>query len=87
MHGWLLVQFAFDVTDHLDDAGENEVLLGVYDPTNNADGVPIGKQRSHEGARQQIGTTNIVYTSSSGIWQTVRASIFRGLIRLLLCRL
>lgn len=65
------LQFSFDVSDHLDEAGNNELLLGVYDPTNNADGVPLGKQRSHSGHRQQVGNTNIVYTSSSGIWQTV----------------
>lgn len=67
----IAVQFSFDITDFLEDLGSNELIVGVYDPTNNADGVPLGKQRSHAGHRQQFGTTNIVYTSSSGIWQTV----------------
>ena len=81
-----LLQFSFDVSDHLDEAGNNELLLGVYDPTNNADGVPLGKQRSHSGHRQQVGNTNIVYTSSSGIWQTVSPPPCPALAPWLLCK-
>ena len=38
-----------------------------------ADGVPLGKQRSPAQSSREIlvGNTNILYTSSSGIWQTV----------------
>ena len=79
-------QFSFDVSDHLDEVGNNELLLGVYDPTNNADGVPLGKQRSHSGHRQQVGTTNIVYTSSSGIWQTVSPLMRPGSAPWQLCK-
>ncbi|WP_394827918.1 AbfB domain-containing protein [Pendulispora albinea] len=53
--------FSFDITDRLR-AGENELIVGVYDPTD-AGGQPIGKQRN--------APNGIFYTASSGIWQTV----------------
>ena len=65
------LQFSYDVTDVLNDSGTNEILVKVYDPTDKGDGVPLGKQRSETGSRLPVGSTNILYTSSSGIWQTV----------------
>ena len=32
----LLLQFSFDITDVLDLSGDNELIVGVYDPTNEA---------------------------------------------------
>jgi hypothetical protein len=54
--------FGFDITDHLRPGKQQELIVGVYDPTDAGD-QPRGKQvRSPEG---------IWYTSSTGIWQTV----------------
>lgn len=58
-------RFTADVTDALKRGGDQEVVVGVYDPTN-ADGgenPPMGKQR--------LNPEGIWYTPSSGIWQTV----------------
>jgi hypothetical protein len=54
-------KFSYDVTGALR-AGANEVIVGVWDPTNGQD-IPVGKQRTNRGG--------IWYTPSSGIWQTV----------------
>ncbi|SHJ86497.1 Glycosyl hydrolases family 2 [Nocardiopsis flavescens] len=54
-------KFSFDITDHLA-AGGNEIVVGVYDPTDGG-GQPVGKQRDEP--------SGIFYTSYSGIWQTV----------------
>ncbi|MEV4637775.1 AbfB domain-containing protein [Actinoplanes sp. NPDC049548] len=54
-------KFSYDITGALR-AGSNEVIVGVWDPTNNQD-IPVGKQRTNRGG--------IWYTPSSGIWQTV----------------
>ncbi|BDI32681.1 hypothetical protein CCAX7_47320 [Capsulimonas corticalis] len=53
--------FSFDVTDALK-PGENELKVGVYDPTNSGE-QPVGKQDNDPHF--------IVYTATSGIWQTV----------------
>ncbi len=53
--------FSLDITAALQD-GSNELIVGVYDPTDSG-GQPVGKQR--------IAPEGIFYTSSSGIWQTV----------------
>jgi hypothetical protein len=53
--------FSLDVTGALN-GGSNELIVGVYDPTD-AGGQPIGKQRNSP--------SGIWYTSASGIWQTV----------------
>lgn len=52
--------FSFDITPYLR-AGSNDLVVGVYDPTN-GDG-PVGKQTANPGG--------IFYTGNSGIWQTV----------------
>ncbi|MDN3272292.1 PA14 domain-containing protein [Streptomyces sp. MA15] len=58
-------RFSVDVTSALKRHGKQELIVGVYDPTDSADGEnpPMGKQRLSPG--------NIFYTSSSGIWQSV----------------
>ena len=54
--------FSFDVTDALNKAGENELVVSAWDPTD-AGSQPRGKQ-----VRKPNG---IWYTPTSGIWQTV----------------
>lgn len=54
--------FTFDITDALKDAGSNEIILSVWDPTD-AGYQPRGKQ-----VRKPRG---IWYTAVTGIWQTV----------------
>ncbi|MGW5104496.1 PA14 domain-containing protein [Streptomyces sp. NPDC004100] len=58
-------RFSVDVTDALKKSGSQELIVGVYDPTDAASGEnpPIGKQR--------LDPSGIWYTPSSGIWQTV----------------
>src|SRR5262249_18574976 len=54
--------FSFDVTDSLAKQGEQELIVGVYDPTDKGP-QPRGKQVSRPGG--------IYYTPTTGIWQTV----------------
>jgi concanavalin A-like lectin/glucanase superfamily protein/glycosyl hydrolase family 2 len=54
--------FTADITDALRGSGPQEIVVGVYDPTDSG-GQPIGKQRNNPGG--------IFYTATSGIWQTV----------------
>jgi len=54
--------FSFDITDAVDRAGANELIVVAWDPTD-AGTQPRGKQ-----VRKPHG---IWYTSTSGIWQTV----------------
>ncbi len=54
--------FAFDVTNYLVDGDEQELVVKVYDPTDMG-GQPRGKQTLSPGG--------IMYTSTSGIWQSV----------------
>lgn len=54
--------FSYDVTPYLIGKGPQELIVRVYDPTDAA-GNPRGKQTLHQGG--------IMYTSTSGIWQTV----------------
>lgn len=58
-------RFTVDVTDALKPGGPQEIVVGVYDPTDSASGEnpPVGKQR--------LSPEGIWYTPSSGIWQTV----------------
>ena len=53
--------FQFDITSNLR-SGSNEIIVGVYDPTDSGSGAH-GKQRNNPGG--------ITYTATSGIWQTV----------------
>ena len=54
--------FSFDVSPYLSATGEQELTVRVFDPTDNA-GFPRGKQTLHP--------QGIMYTSVTGIWQTV----------------
>jgi hypothetical protein len=54
--------FTFDITDHVDVAGENVLVVAVKDPTDKGT-QPRGKQ--------QLSPEGIWYTPASGIWQTV----------------
>jgi len=54
--------FSFDITDELKPAGNQEVTVVVFDPTDSST-QPHGKQVLHP--------QHIYYTASSGIWQTV----------------
>ena len=54
--------FSFDITDALKTSGEQEIVVEVFDPTD-AGSQPRGKQVLHPGG--------IMYTPTSGIWQTV----------------
>ncbi|WP_320772997.1 PA14 domain-containing protein [Streptomyces sp. CRN 30] len=58
-------KFSADVTDALKPGRTQELIVGVYDPTDSANGEnpPVGKQR--------LDPSGIWYTPSSGIWQTV----------------
>lgn len=58
-------KFGVDVTDALRPGRTQELIVGVYDPTDAEDGEnpPMGKQR--------LDPSGIWYTPSSGIWQTV----------------
>lgn len=54
--------FSFDITEHLQLPGHNEIVVSVSDPTDTGH-QPRGKQVLKPGG--------IMYTPSSGIWQTV----------------
>jgi hypothetical protein len=54
--------FSFDITDALKPSGPQELAVEVFDPTD-AGSQPRGKQVLHPGG--------IMYTPTSGIWQTV----------------
>jgi len=54
--------FSFDITSNLKSRGKQEITVRVFDPTD-AGGQPRGKQTLNPGG--------IMYTPSSGIWQTV----------------
>jgi hypothetical protein len=54
--------FTFDVTDFLRPGGPQEIIVGVYDPTDGGT-QPRGKQVLRPGG--------IYYTPTTGIWQTV----------------
>ncbi|MFF6996882.1 PA14 domain-containing protein [Streptomyces sp. NPDC008313] len=58
-------KFSADVTDALKPGRTQELIVGVYDPTDASSGEnpPLGKQR--------LDPSGIWYTPSSGIWQTV----------------
>ncbi|MEU0075875.1 PA14 domain-containing protein [Streptomyces sp. NPDC006332] len=58
-------KFGADITDALKPGRTQELIVGVYDPTDAAGGEnpPLGKQR--------LDPSGIWYTPSSGIWQTV----------------
>ncbi|MFE0510185.1 PA14 domain-containing protein [Streptomyces sp. NPDC058964] len=58
-------KFSADITAALEPGRIQELIVGVYDPTDatNGENPPLGKQR--------LDPSGIWYTPSSGIWQTV----------------
>ena len=58
-------KFSADITDAFQPGRTQELIVGVYDPTDAATGEnpPLGKQR--------LDPSGIWYTPTSGIWQTV----------------
>jgi hypothetical protein len=54
--------FSYDITPFLTGSGPQELIVRVYDPTDNA-GIARGKQTLYPGG--------IMYTPCTGIWQTV----------------
>ncbi|KAK4454684.1 beta-galactosidase [Podospora aff. communis PSN243] len=57
-------RFSVDITDHLKPDGSNDLLVFVFDPTDDpAYHIPVGKQSKDP--------SHIFYTPCSGIWQTV----------------
>ena len=54
--------FTYDITDALHADGEQEILVSVWDPSNEGN-QPVGKQSANP--------RGIWYTPSSGMWQTV----------------
>lgn len=55
--------FSFDITPMVTPGGVQEIIVGVYDPTNGAEEQPRGKQIKNP--------HGIWYTPTTGIWQTV----------------
>ena len=55
-------QFSYDITSYLKGDGPQELIVRVFDPTD-AQGIPRGKQSNFPGG--------IMYTPTTGIWQTV----------------
>lgn len=65
--------FSFDTGKNAIVSGENELIVFVYDPSE-LGAQPFGKQRAASIAFP--GTDGEKYTPTSGIWQTVRPTIF-----------
>ncbi|MHA1489645.1 MAG: glycoside hydrolase family 2 protein [Promethearchaeota archaeon] len=56
------VPFSFEITDHVDENKDNELIISVWDPT----------QKCHQGrGKQTLIPFGVFYTAISGIWQTV----------------
>jgi beta-galactosidase/beta-glucuronidase len=56
--------FSADITDALKPAGEQEVVVGIYDPAD-------PKSNGWQPKGKQLGSSGIWYTRTTGIWQTV----------------
>ena len=54
--------FSFEISEHVQFSGENELVVAVWDPTDT-----FGQERG----KQVLAPKNIWYTAVSGIWQTV----------------
>ena len=59
--------FSADITDSISFVGENEVVVVVYDPTDSNERLDEARQKG----KQTLCPSDISYTASSGIWQTV----------------
>ena len=58
--------FSFDITPFIKRDGDNKIIVGVFDPGNDA-GIAVGKQENSRFSNPQ----RYSYCPSSGIWQTV----------------
>lgn len=58
--------FYFDITPFLNKSGEQEIIIGVYDP-GNEEGITVGKQNNLRFEDPQ----RYAYSPASGIWQTI----------------
>ena len=58
--------FSFDITDYINKKGTQELIVGVFDPGNDAP-IAYGKQNN----TRFTAPKGYSYTASSGIWQTV----------------
>ena len=58
--------FYFDITPYLNEEGQQEVIVGVYDP-GTEEGITVGKQNNLRFDDPQ----RYAYAPASGIWQTV----------------
>ena len=63
--------FVFDITRALKKGGPQEVVVKVWDPTNGDKTESWWQPRGKQIAKEFDAAGGIVYTSSSGIWQTV----------------
>ena len=63
--------FAFDITSALKKDGPQELMVKVWDPTNGDKTNPWWQPRGKQIAKEFDAAGGIVYTSTTGIWQTV----------------
>ena len=63
--------FAFDITSSLKKDGPQELMVKVWDPTNGDKTNPWWQPRGKQIAKEFDAAGGIVYTSTTGIWQTV----------------
>ena len=63
--------FAFDITSSLKKDGPQELVVKVWDPTNGDKTNPWWQPRGKQIAKEFDAAGGIVYTSTTGIWQTV----------------
>ncbi|TFG13508.1 MAG: beta-galactosidase [Promethearchaeota archaeon] len=61
-HSGGYTSFYFDISEYISFKKENEVVVGVWDPTNKG---------TQERGKQSLSPKRIYYTAVSGIWQTV----------------
>ncbi|MCX6880333.1 MAG: beta-galactosidase [Verrucomicrobia bacterium] len=63
--------FSFDITSALKQDGPQELVVKVWDPTNGDKTEPRWQPRGKQIAKEFDAAAGIVYTSTTGIWQTV----------------
>ena len=63
--------FAFDITSALKKDGLQELMVKVWDPTNGDKTNPWWQPRGKQTNKEFDAAAGIVYTSTTGIWQTV----------------
>ena len=63
--------FSFEITSALKKDGPQELVVKVWDPTNGDKTESFSQPRGKQIAKEFDAAAGIVYTSTSGIWQTV----------------